>query len=328
MKLLRPYLRQHRRTIVTYALFCGVFTVSFCLYQLPLSAVAYPMALCALAGLGILTWDFLRVREKHRELTAMQAHCTTLLSELPRPESIGEADCQQLLTALREQMLAQQNAAVSRYRDMMEYYTVWVHQIKTPIASMRLTLQNEDSALSRRLSLELLRIEQYVDMVLAYLRLDAPTNDFVLRTCALDGIVRRSIKRFATEFIEKRLKLNYEPAAVELVTDEKWLGFVIDQLLSNALKYTQEGGVHIYLEGQTLCIADSGIGIAPEDLPRVFEKGYTGYNGRRDSHATGIGLYLCRRVCKSLGVGLSATSELGKGTTMRLDLSQHPIQPE
>ena len=328
MKLLRSYLRQHRLVILTYVLFCGIFVVSFCLYRLPLAAVAYPAALCALAGLGVLTADFLRVRAKHRELTAMQAHCTALLSELPKPESIGEADCQQLLTTLCEQMLAQQNAAANQYRDMMEYYTVWVHQIKTPIASMRLTLQGEDSALSRRLSLELLRIEQYVEMVLAYLRLDAPTNDLVLRPCALDGIVRRSIKRFAAEFIEKRLKLDYVPVALELVTDEKWLGFVLDQLLSNALKYTQEGGVRIDCEGQTLCIADTGIGIAPEDLPRVFEKGYTGYNGRRDSRATGIGLYLCRRVCKNLGIGLSATSVPGKGTTMRLDLSQRPLQPE
>ena len=328
MRLFRSYLRQHRWGIVLYALFCGIFTVCFCLYHLPLRAVAYPAGLCVLLGTGALTVDFLRVRAKHRTMLVVEQNCAALLSDLPQPESVAEADCQRLLLSLREQMLAAQNAAANQYRDMMEYYTVWVHQIKTPIASMRLTLQSEDTALSRKLSLELLRIEQYVEMVLAYLRLDAPANDFVFRTCALDEIVRRSVRKFASEFIVKRLKLTYEPMALALVTDEKWLGFVIDQLLSNALKYTQTGGVRIYLDGKTLCIADTGIGIAPEDLPRVFEKGYTGYNGRSDRHATGIGLYLCQRVCKNLSIPLTAASEPGKGTVMFLDLSQKPLRAE
>ena len=328
MRLLRSYLRQYRWGIILYAIFCGIFTACFCLYRLPLRAVAYPAGLCVLLGTGALTADFLRTRAKHRTMIVLEQNCAALLSDLPQPETIAEADCQRLLLSLREQMLAAQNSAANQYRDMMEYYTVWVHQIKTPIASMRLTLQNEDTVLSRKLSLELLRIEQYVEMVLAYLRLDAPANDFVFRTCALDEIVRRSVRKFASEFIVKRLKLTYEPTELTLITDEKWLGFVIDQLLSNALKYTQAGGVRIYLDGKTLCLADTGIGIAPEDLPRVFEKGYTGYNGRSDRHATGIGLYLCRRVCKNLNIPLTATSEPGKGTVMRLDLSQKPLRAE
>lgn len=322
MKLLRSYLRGHRRAALLFLLFCAIFAFCFFLYRLPLQAVLYPALLCALLGLCCMAADFFRVRAKHRQLAAMEQSCTLLLSELPRPETVAEEDCQHLLAALREQMLAQQSAASTRYRDMMEYYTVWVHQIKTPIASMRLTLQGEDSALSRKLSMELLRIEQYVEMVLAYLRLDSTTSDYVFRTCSMDAVIRRSVKKFASEFIGKRLKLTYSPVELQLVTDEKWLGFVLDQLLSNALKYTQTGGVQIYLDGKTLCIEDSGIGIAAEDLPRVFEMGYTGYNGRRDCHATGIGLYLCRRICKNLGIELSATSATGKGTTIRLDLSQ------
>lgn len=328
MMLLRAYLRQHRSAIVLYTVFCGIFAGCFYLYGLPLRAVLYPTLLCAILGLVCLTADFTRVYRKHRQLERLQEHCTALLSELPKPESVAEEDYCRLLTVLREQMLADQSEAAARYRDMMEYYTVWVHQIKTPIASMRLMLQGEDSALSRKLSLELLRIEQYVEMVLAYLRLDATTNDYVFRDCALDEIVRQSVKKFASEFIVRRLRLSYEPVELRLVTDEKWLGFVLDQLLSNALKYTQEGGVRIYLDGQTLCIEDTGIGIAAEDLPRIFEMGYTGYNGRRDRRATGIGLYLCRCICKNLGVSLSAVSEPDRGTVMRLDLSQKHRKPE
>ena len=130
------------------------------------------------------------------------------------------------------------------------------------------------------------------------------------------------MKRFSAEFIGRKIRLDYEPADYTLVTDEKWLGFVLEQLLSNALKYTRAGSVRIFLQNGTLCIADTGIGIAPEDLPRIFEKGYTGLNGRADRKATGLGLYLCRRVCENLGIGLRAESAPGTGTTVFLDLSQ------
>ena len=187
---------------------------------------------------------------------------------------------------------------------------------------MELTLRQEDSPQARRLLGELSRIEQYVEMALTYLRLESAESDYVFRDCALDPIIRQSVKRFSAEFIGRKIRLDYEPADYTLVTDEKWLGFVLEQLLSNALKYTRTGSVRIFLEHETLCIADTGIGIAPEDLPRIFEKGYTGLNGRTDRKATGLGLYLCRRVCENLGIGLRAESTPGTGTTVFLDLSQ------
>lgn len=175
---------------------------------------------------------------------------------------------------------------------------------------------------ARRLLGELSRIEQYVEMALTYLRLESAESDYVFRDCALDPIIRQSVKRFSAEFIGRKIRLDYAPVDYTLVTDEKWLGFVLEQLLSNALKYTRAGSVRIFLEHETLCIADTGIGIAPEDLPRIFEKGYTGLNGRTDRKATGLGLYLCRRVCENLGIGLRAESTPGTGTTVFLDLSQ------
>ena len=206
---------------------------------------------------------------------------------------------------------------------MLDYYTLWAHQIKTPIASMRLSLQQEDTPKARQLLQELSRAEQYVGMVMVYLRLTDGGSDFVLRTCDLDAIVRQAVRRFAGEFITRKLKLCYEPLNAACVTDEKWLLFVVEQVLSNALKYTREGSITITMEHpKTLVIRDTGIGIAPEDLPRIFEKGYTGLNGRTDRKATGLGLYLCRRVCENLGIGLRAESTPGTGTTVFLDLSQ------
>ena len=137
----------------------------------------------------------------------------------------------------------------------------------------------------------------------------------------LDPFIRRSVKKFAGEFISKRLSLELEPSGVSVVSDEKWLAFVVEQVLSNSLKYTREGSVRIYLaEPKTLCIRDTGIGIAPEDLPRVFEKGYTGSNGRTDKRATGIGLYLCRRICRNLNHTITAESQAEQGTTIRIGM--------
>lgn len=146
----------------------------------------------------------------------------------------------------------------------------------------------------------------------------------MIRSCDVDEVIRQSLRKFAGEFIDRRLTLHYAPVGLTAVTDEKWLGFVVEQVLSNALKYTPEGG-SITIDAEepaTLCIRDTGIGIAPEDLPRIFDRGYTGRNGRTHRQASGIGLYLCRRICRDLGHTITAASAVGEGTVIRLDLSR------
>lgn len=194
---------------------------------------------------------------------------------------------------------------------------------------MRLALQGEDTALFRRLLSDLSRTEQYVEMVMAFLRLEDAPGDYVFREVALDEVLRQALRRFSAEFIDRRLRLDYTPTELTVLTDEKWLCFVLEQLLSNALKYTREGSITVELAGErVLAIRDTGIGIAPEDLPRIFEKGYTGQNGRADKRASGLGLYLCSRICRNLGVGLTVKSTSGVGTTLLLDFTQYPLRVE
>ena len=163
---------------------------------------------------------------------------------------------------------------------------------------------------------------------LTYLRLEEGGSDYVIRTCAVDDVVRAAVRRFAGEFIDRRIALDYTPVEWETVTDGKWLTFVVEQLLSNALKYTgQDGTVRIYREGDDLCIRDSGMGIAPEDLPRVFDMGYTGQNGRLDRRSSGIGLYLCRRICRNLRHEIRIESVPGAGTTVYLTLGRGDFLP-
>ena len=322
MKLFFAYLRTKWRVIAVFFLFACLYAAVLVLYSLPLAAALYPGLLCLLLGSIFLMAGFANAKRRHDAVSRIADMATLLPNQLPEAETVLEEDYRRLLRLLQEEATQRKTVEAERFNDLTDYYTAWAHQIKTPIAAMKLTLQNEDSALSRRLNSDLLRIEQYVQMVLTYLRLDSDITDYVFRECPLDDILRPCLRKFAPEFIERKLQLSYLPTEQTVLTDEKWLSFVIEQLLSNALKYTMTGGIRIEVEDSTLRIADTGIGITPEDLPRIFEKGYTGKNGRRDRTASGIGLYLCRRICTNLGIELRAESTLGEGTAITLVLQK------
>lgn len=329
MKGFLSYLKQQRRAIGLFCLLAAIYLVVLVLYQLPIMVAAYPMALCLVVGIIVLIWDFRRVSLRHRLLQGIQSMTDALVSPLPAAAGTLESDYQQIIRLLCQEQSRKSRDMDRKYQDMIDYYTVWAHQIKTPIASMKLNLQTEDSPLARQLSSDLMRVEQYVEMVMVFLRLDSESTDYVIKIHDLDAVVRQAVRKFAGEFIARRLKLIYEPLNTQVITDEKWLSFVVEQVLSNALKYTPNGSIHIYLAApKTLCIRDTGIGIAPEDLPRIFEKGYTGYNGRSDKQASGIGLYLCRKICKNLGHTISATSVPDEGTTISIDLDQRELKVE
>lgn len=330
MELFFIYIKQCIRGIAVFLLFCILFAVSFFLYHLPIAAVLYPALLCILLGTVFFLIDFNRVRRKHQKLQEIKRLTAAMISDFPRIESVEDKDYQEIIQALQEEIAESEEVSGTAYRNMIDYYTVWVHQIKTPIASMKLKLQNEDTLFSRKLSSELFRIEQYVEMVLAYLRLDSVSSDYVFRAHCVDTMIKQSVKKFAAEFITRKIRLEYQPVIETVITDDKWLCFVLEQVLSNALKYTGEGGcIKIYMEEpKMLCIEDSGIGIASEDLPRIFERGYTGYNGHNDKRASGIGLYLCKRICDNLGAEITAASEPDKGTVIRINLEQHNLRVE
>ena len=321
MKSVLEYLYGLKKQILIFFLFCGVFALVFGLYGLPLSAVAYSGGICAFFGVLVLGRSYGSWKARLGQLEILKKELNVSLDGLPEPQNVLEGRYQELLRELysqKQQLVTDYN---SRYQELVEYYTIWAHQIKTPIAAMDLILQQEDSAVNRQIDQELRRIRRYVEMVLVVLRLDSESTDYMVKEYELDDIIRQAVRGFASSFIYKKMRLVYEPIHKKVLTDEKWLLFVLEQLLSNALKYTKKGSIEILLEEPlTLCIRDSGMGIAPEDLPRIFEKGYTGYNGRKDKKASGIGLYLCRRICRKLNHDISVDSVLDKGTIVRINL--------
>lgn len=321
--LVFSYLKSRWLSLAAAGLFVLFLLVVPALYGLPLEPVGYGLVLAFSCAVVLLALDFTRYRRKLRQLAVLREQVVVGLENLPKPADLVETRYQELLQLLFQDRAQAALAGERARQDLVEYYTLWVHQVKTPISALRLILQTEElGEVGAELEGELFKIERYVEMVLQYLRVESPSTDFVFRRASLDKMVRQAVRKYSKVFIRKGISLAYQDLNREVLTDEKWLTFVLEQLLDNALKYTAQGKIAIYLEGEgTLVLEDTGLGIAPEDLPRIFQKGYTGLTGRLDKRSSGIGLYLCRLILEKLGHEISVESEVGKGTKIRLNLA-------
>ena len=210
-----------------------------------------------------------------------------------------------------------------KLNDLMDYYTLWAHQIKTPIAASSLLVgEIEDKKVKNQLEQELFKIESYVNIVLQYLRLESFHEDLVLKKENVEDLVKEIVKKYAIFFIQKGLSLHLHDLDRTIITDRKWFVVILEQVLSNSLKYTSQGGIEIYFQEDTLYIKDSGLGIQDADLLRVFERGFSGYNGRLTQQSSGLGLYLSKKIADELGHQISIASQVGHGTTVMISFSE------
>lgn len=367
------FFKMRKIPIIIFTGIVSIFAVLFYLYDIPQDAVIYGTQLSLVWGILWLLIDFWKYYKRHRLLYINREQFINSAEELPEYMDSIEYDYQDLVKELCQQKkdLISQNR-ISR-KEMLDYYGMWVHQIKTPIAAMDILLQNTEQVLyqlgeeefvkkafadriekspdnieqshnsievskketadSRAnkmleaireampisdMKMELFKIEQYVEMALNYLRVEDISSDLSFKRYAVDDMVRQVIRKYAKIFISKKIKMNFSPTERCIVTDEKWFTFVLEQLISNALKYTKQGQIAIYMQGNSLVIEDTGIGIPAEDIPRIFEKGFTGYNGRENKKSTGIGLYLCKNIMDKLQWNITLTSKVGAGTKIYL----------
>ena len=318
--MLFSYLKRHYKVIILFAMFVLIFAVVFSLYDLEVEAVCYAALLCLCVGIVAFCFGLWRYIGHHKVLTELMQNIELGLYRLPEPNGRVEEDYQDMLRMLYALNLKIRCEADSARRDTEDYYTLWAHQIKTPIAAMRLLLAEDNSANNSLLLGELFKTEQYVDMVLQYVRLSSESSDLLLKQSSLDDIIKGSLRKYARLFALKNLDFSFTETGLTVLTDEKWLAFVVEQIFSNSLKYTNNGKISLYAEDETLVIEDTGIGIRAEDLPRVCEKGYTGASGRADKKSTGIGLFLCKSILTKLGHGLEISSKVGVGTKVKIDL--------
>lgn len=321
------YLKKRAGTIMLFLLFAGIFYIVFYLYNIPAVAVSYAFLLFTAVAFLALVIDFVQYAGRVKRLERIKSASAFELEEFPKPVDEVEVLYQEMAAELfLKKSEMESDGAIAR-KDMLDYYSLWAHQIKTPISAMRLLLQSEDVdelKLKKAMKMELFKTEQYVEMVLSYLRMENMSSDLVLQWYPIDKIIKQAIRKYSQMFILQKISLDYEPAEQMVLTDEKWLSFVFEQVISNALKYTKTGGkIRICMDPErkeTLIIEDDGIGIQQDDLPRVFEKGFTGYNGRDHRKSTGIGLYLCRQIIDRLNHEISISSVPGEGTKVAISL--------
>ena len=320
-QILLSYIRAHIGVALFLAGSAAVFAVVLFLSGLPAEPVRYAALLCAVGGVVCALPGYLQYRRRYRAAELALQGLPEAVDRLRAPSGAVEEAYDAALRRLCA-MLAKSETDRQRQRiESADYFTMWIHQIKTPIAAMQLILREQDDARSRELLAELFRIDQYAEMALTYARLESPTTDLVLRRCAVEPIVRSVVRQYAGQFVRRHVALRCEIEPVCALTDEKWLAFILGQLLSNAVKYTENGTVTVRVTKElVLSVSDTGIGIAPEDLPRIFEKGFTGYNGRAGRKSTGLGMYLSRCAAEKLGHRISVQSAPGQGTTVSVDL--------
>lgn len=318
MEILKSYLKKNIKVYILFVVFIFIFFIMFYLYNLPLEALIYTGSFCFLSSLIASFLDFVNYKESYKKLKFLEENILNDLDALPKSLDIRIDYYHKIIEKLYEELekLTQENR--QKNTDMVDYYSMWVHQIKTPIAAMNFLLDNEEVD-QKILQQELFKIERYVEMVLTYIRLDSISSDYVITKINLDEVVKDSVKKYATIFINKKIKLNYVSHETMVISDKKWLSFAFEQILGNSVKYSGAGGeITIETYENKLVIEDNGIGIKEEDLPRIFEKGFTGFNGRYEKKSSGLGLYLCKKTLDKLGHHIEISSKVGEGTRIEI----------
>lgn len=208
--------------------------------------------------------------------------------------------------------------------DYKEYIETWVHEIKTPIASARLILENDEGYINKSVLEEIEKVEGFIEQVLFYARSSTVERDYIIKKIPLKNSINSVIRKNANILIEKRVKIQLEDIEKKVYCDSKWIEFILQQIISNSVKYMDKDEKYIKIrclekdKNIILKILDNGIGISEKSIEKVFEKGYTGENGRKYNNSTGMGLYLCKKLCLKLGLGISIKSKLGVGTEVKI----------
>ena len=307
------FIRIKAHSLVIFIIFfvLMIFSISFGIDR---NYIYYILLLATFLFVLSLVISYIKFRKAYKEITMW----TNDFSSSPN-FLIKESKIYDNIMTIYEKNKDMENSFEDKMRLFKEYVSMWAHQIKTLLFSLDLIL-NDHPIDDHAAKAELFAIEEYIETLLSYTRLESLSTDFVFEEASLDELISSSIKKYSKVFIRKKNKVDFKPTGLKLTTDKKWFAFILDQILSNSNKYTQSGTISFYIEGLKFIIEDTGIGIREEDLPRVFDKSYTGYNGRIYKKSTGIGLSLVKSAAENLSIDVSIESKLGQGTKVIFDL--------
>lgn len=302
-----------------FTIVCGIMV----LIDISANLIIFIFCIWFLPIFSFIIAEFIKQRNFYVEVTSIMDDLDKkyLLSEIIREPDFIEG---KFLYDLLKQANKDMHEHVKKYRDMeseyREYIETWVHEIKTPIASVGLIIENNQNEVTRNINYEIKKIEEYIEQVLYYSRSNDVSKDYIIKEVSLNTLVKNVVRRNSRYFISKKISIDMGAVEGTVYGDAKWLEFILNQVIGNSIKYIreEEGKVKVYTirneNNIVLVVEDNGIGIIDKDINRVFEKGFTGENGREYGKSTGIGLYLCKKLSDQLGLGLHLTSKIGEGT--------------
>ncbi|MCC5894113.1 MAG: sensor histidine kinase [Alkalibacterium sp.] len=317
----KGFLKTLRPQIILFSLYSIIFgLVYFLTYQSPRIFWTSFQITLAVFLLSTVIQGYYYMKKVERAKRINDEHMTD-----SAPDAYISQLYEESYFSLIDQMKADNRKDMEKQSDMMDYFSLWIHQIKTPVSAMSLVLQSqkEKTAAHKQLEQELIYLNDYIHLALNYLKLEETGKELEIESVDVDSVIKTVIKKYAIVFIYNKIKLDYEPTGLIVKSDRKWVEVLIEQLMSNSLKYAKQGTIRLYAgDGKQLVIEDTGSGISPSDLPKIFEKGYTGLNGRLHDKSTGIGLFISRKITQRLNITLDIESELTVGTKATIDFSQ------
>lgn len=319
MKLVKSFLYERRIIYGMYLVFWGLIFLTFYLYEFSFAPFLDGWLFTAFVLVVYSLVSFYRSfrKQKQLELLATKDLQLSNLVFLPKAATLSEQTYQEVLRLVLENKNQEQEELQQKQRAMLDDFGLWLHQIKTPVAALDLLIQSGQLD-PRTMKNEVFKINEYLQMILNYMRQNLDQADLVFQQLSIEKIIKSVVKKYATFFSQKDLSLQLGNLEGSVYSDQKWLIFILEQVIFNAIKYTENGMISISFSNNQLTIQDTGIGIRSEDLPRVFEKGYTGMNGREQQRASGLGLYLSQEAAEKLGCRLYIESQIKKGTTVTI----------
>ncbi|MGY3766173.1 sensor histidine kinase [Vagococcus vulneris] len=324
MRFILMYMKEHRALYFNYLLLCLLFFSTFYLYDLSLQPFLDSLLFSCFT---LVIWTLYAARRDNRHHRQLQLLLKQEMIDSHSYQQLTEGqtqiirDYQQLLIKVGKENQQLKNQALEEQQELLDYYAMWSHQIKTPLAALQVLIQTQPDAVPQMKN-EVATIDGYLTMMLHYLKMATIEQDLVLKRINIYPVVKQVVRKYAMFFIQKDLSVDLENFTKEVVTDEKWLSFILEQLIFNSIKYTNQGMIRIFMIDDRLVIQDTGIGILAQDLPRIFESGYTGFNGRGNQKATGLGLHMSHEIAKKLSIELDVASQVGVGTKVTLTFNQ------
>ncbi len=324
-RILLDTLKKDKNLLLLFGVMTAANLAVFLLYRIMTEAFFYAEAVILVFVILFVLLDYMRNLKKAYGLENAVQSVKNGNCELLPADTFEEVKYSEMIDFLTNKINEMSLSFSEEKQDLSDWYTIWVHQIKTPIAVLKLKVPESDKEIRN----ELFRIEEYADMALSYIRLGSEQNDLVIKEYPLDELIRETLRKYASQFIAKKIKLEYSPTEKTVITDKKWMLCILEQFISNAVKYTDSGTVTVEVCGDMLTVSDTGIGIGKADLPRIFEKSYTGNNGRADAKSSGLGLYLSKKAANMIGVTLSVDSTLGYGSRFSITFTslEQPVLP-